>query len=120
MAFGNLIFTFLAFLSISMGLSLHNGIAVVEGYIGRKTPFIRTPKFNLNQKKGQWEGNKYLKTNLNTVNLVELILAFYFAFGIAKGIQLKDYGLLPFHLMLTIGFIIIFYYSIKQSFASKK
>jgi len=119
-AFGNLIITFPAFLSISMGLSLHNGIAVVEGYLGRKTPFIRTPKFNLNQKSGKWEGNKYLTTKLNLVNLLELVLAFYFVFGVLKGIQLKDYGLLPFHLMLAIGFLIVFYYSFKQSFVSNK
>ena len=115
MALGNLIITFPAFLSISMGLSLHNGIAVVEGYLGKKTPFIRTPKFNLNQKNGKWEGNKYLKTKLNLINLLELLLAFYFAFGVFKGIQIKDYGLLPFHLMLAIGFLTVFYYSLKQS-----
>jgi hypothetical protein len=103
-----------------MGLSLHNGIAVIEGYLGRKTPFIRTPKFNLNQKNGQWEGNKYLKTKLNLVNFLELILAFYFAFGVVKGIQIRDYGLLPFHIMLSIGFLTVFYYSFKQSFVSKK
>jgi len=61
-----------------------------------------------------------LKTKLNLVNLLELVLAFYFAFGVLKGIQLKDYGLLPFHLMLAIGFLIVFYYSFKQSFASNK
>ncbi len=115
MALGNLIITFPAFLAISMGLSLHNGIAVVEGYLGKKTPFIRTPKFNLNQKNGKWEGNKYLKTKLNLINLLELLLAFYFAFGVFKGIQIKDYGLLPFHLMLAIGFLTVFYYSLKQS-----
>jgi cellulose synthase/poly-beta-1,6-N-acetylglucosamine synthase-like glycosyltransferase len=119
-AFGNLLITFPAFLSISMGLSLHNGIAVIEGYLGRKTPFIRTPKFNIDQKNGKWIGNKYLKTKLNLVNLFELLLAFYFAFGVVKGIQLKDYGLLPFHVMLSIGFLIVFYYSFKQSFLSNK
>ena len=120
LALGNLFVTFPAFLSISMGLSLHNGIAVVEGYLGKKTPFIRTPKFNLNNKNGKWEGNKYLKTKLNVVNFLELILAFYFAFGVFKGIQLRDYGLLPFHIMLSIGFITVFYYSLKQSLVSKK
>jgi len=119
-AFCNLIITFPAFLSISMGLSLHNGIAVVEGYLGRKTPFIRTPKFNLTQKNSKWKGNKYLKTKLNFVNILELLLALYFAFGVVKGIQLKDYGLLPFHTMLTIGFLIVFYYSFKQSFVQNK
>jgi hypothetical protein len=34
------------FLSLSMGLSLHNALAVLEGYGNRKTPFVRTPKFN--------------------------------------------------------------------------
>jgi len=116
----NLILIFPAFLSISMGLSLHNGIAVVEGYLGRKTPFIRTPKFNLQQKNEKWEGNKYLRTKLTLVNFLELILAFYFAFGMVKGIQLQEYGLLPFHLMLTFGFLVVFYYSFKQSFASPK
>lgn len=120
LALCNLLITFPAFLSVSMGLSLHNGIAVIEGYLGRKTPFIRTPKFNLNQKNGKWEGNKYLKTKLNLINLLELLLVFYFAFGVFKGIQINDYGLLPFHLMLSIGFLVVFYYSFKQSFVSNK
>jgi len=116
-AFFNVIFTFPVFLSVSMGLSLHNGIAVLEGYFGRKTPFIRTPKFNLNKKEGEWIGNKYLKTKLNWINILELTLAFYFAFGVLKAFQLKDYGLLPFHLMLSLGFLTVFYYSFKQSFS---
>ncbi|MDP4586770.1 MAG: glycosyltransferase family 2 protein, partial [Flavobacteriales bacterium] len=47
------------FLSVSMGLSLHNSIAVLEGYMGKKTPFVRTPKFALNEKKGSWLDKKY-------------------------------------------------------------
>lgn len=112
----NVLIIFPAFLSVSMGLSLHNGIAVLEGYFGRKTPFVRTPKFNLNKKDGKWAGNKYLKTNLNLINVMELILSCYFAFGVVKGIQLKDYGLLPFHIMLSLGFMTVFYFSFKQSF----
>ncbi len=114
----NMMLTFPIFLSVSMGLSLHNGMAVVEGYLGRKTPFIRTPKFNLDNKNGAWVGNTYLKTNLNLVNLLELLLAIYFAFGVFKGLQLNDYGLLPFHVMLSAGFLIVFYYSLKQSLTS--
>jgi hypothetical protein len=36
--------TFPLFLAVSMGMSLHNALAVIEGYSGKKTPFIRTPK----------------------------------------------------------------------------
>jgi cellulose synthase/poly-beta-1,6-N-acetylglucosamine synthase-like glycosyltransferase len=114
----NFVLTFPMFLSVSMGLSLHNGIAVLEGYLGRKTPFIRTPKFNLKNNNGEWIGNKYLKTKLNWVNIFELLLALYFAFGVIKGLQLKDYGLLPFHIMLSLGFLIVFYFSFKQSFST--
>lgn len=115
----NVLITFPVFLSVSMGLSLHNGIAVLEGYLGRKTPFIRTPKFNLNKKDGKWAGNKYLKTKLNWINILELAFACYFAFGVTKAFQLKDYGLLPFHLMLSLGFLTVFYFSFKQSFTKQ-
>jgi hypothetical protein len=118
-AFFNVLVTFPVFLSMSMGLSLHNGIAVLEGYFGRKTPFIRTPKFNLNKKNGEWVGNKYLKTRLNWINILELALACYFAFAVTKGFQLKDYGLLPFHIMLSLGFLTVFYFSFKQSFTKQ-
>jgi cellulose synthase/poly-beta-1,6-N-acetylglucosamine synthase-like glycosyltransferase len=114
----NLLVTFPMFLSVSMGLSLHNGLAVLEGYFGRKTPFIRTPKFNLNNKKGEWINNKYLRTKLSLVNIFELLLAIYFAFGVMKGLQFNDYGLLPFHIMLSVGFLTVFYFSLKQSFSS--
>jgi cellulose synthase/poly-beta-1,6-N-acetylglucosamine synthase-like glycosyltransferase len=54
-------FTFLfpMFLSVSMGLSFHNAIAVMEGYMGKKSPFVRTPKFNIIKNKDVWEKNKY-------------------------------------------------------------
>jgi hypothetical protein len=32
------------FLSVSMGLALHNARAVAKGFWGRATPFVRTPK----------------------------------------------------------------------------
>jgi cellulose synthase/poly-beta-1,6-N-acetylglucosamine synthase-like glycosyltransferase len=58
-AFVHFIFLFPLFLSVSMGLSLHNAIAVIEGYMGKKSPFIRTPKFNLLESKDTWQKNKY-------------------------------------------------------------
>jgi cellulose synthase/poly-beta-1,6-N-acetylglucosamine synthase-like glycosyltransferase len=118
LAFLNVLVMFPAFLTVSMGLSLHNGMAVLEGYFGRKTAFIRTPKFNINTKNGEWIGNKYLKTKLNWINIFELVLACYFGFGVFKGLQLNNYGLLPFHIMLSIGFLLVFSYSLKESFSS--
>ncbi|NQY68474.1 MAG: glycosyltransferase [Flavobacteriales bacterium] len=118
-AFKKFIFLFPAYLSISMGLSLHNSIAVVEAWLGRKTPFVRTPKYNLNDERTDWKTNTYFVRRPNALTLIEGALAIYFAYGISVAFKLNDYGLLPFHLMLTFGFGAIFFYSLKQSWLMK-
>lgn len=55
---------FFIFFSIAMGFSLHNSIAVLEGHWGKKSDFIRTPKFNINNLKDSWKNNKYIKKNV--------------------------------------------------------
>ncbi len=101
------------FLMFSMGLALHNSIAVIEGLLGVKTPFIRTPKFNILVKGDSWKGNVYLKRVFSPVMILEGLLAAYFIFGIVSGFRLEDYGLMFFHLMLAAGFGFIFYQQLK-------
>jgi cellulose synthase/poly-beta-1,6-N-acetylglucosamine synthase-like glycosyltransferase len=103
------------FLIVSMGLSLHNGLAVAEGLLGHKTPFIRTPKFNVALKGDPWKHNSYIKTKINWLTLMEGLLCLYFLFGIAAGIFLRDGGLIFFHAMLAMGFGGVFYYSVKPA-----
>jgi len=107
--------TYPAFLTITMGLSLHNALAVLEGLLGFKSPFVRTPKFNITQLKDQWKGNIYLKKSFSWLNLLEGFMGLYFFAGIAIGFYLKDYGLMVFHIMLCVGFLSVFYHSIKAS-----
>ena len=114
-ALGHLIKMFPIFLAMSMGISLHNTIAVLEGVLGFKSPFIRTPKFNLSMNK-TWITNKYLTKNISLLSLLEIFLSLYFLFGFIVGLYLKEFGLLPFHLMLFIGFGLIFYYTVKHSY----
>lgn len=104
---------FPAFLIVSMGLSLHNSIAVIEGWLGIKTPFIRTPKFNIVRKQDPWINNTYLNPNFNLITLLEGFLCLYFIFGIIKGLQMHDNTLLLFHAMLALGFGSVFFLSIK-------
>lgn len=105
--------TFPVFITVSMGLSLHNALAVAEGLMGFKSAFIRTPKFNLSGNNQSWKNNKYIKLKFSWLTLMEALLALYFAFGIILGIHLKDYGLILFHFMLMMGFLMVFYHSIK-------
>lgn len=107
---------FFTFFSIAMGFSLHNSIAVIEGHVGKKSEFIRTPKFNIKSFKDNWKNNKYLKKSLSKNVVLEGILMLYFAFGLYSafivGDQGGDFGLFPFHLMLCIGFGYVFFKSL--------
>lgn len=103
------------FLTITMGLSLHNALAVAEGLLGFKSPFLRTPKFNVTDVKKKWSKNIYLHTKVNPLTWLELLLALYFAFGIYGAFQTADYGMLLFHLMLTLGFGAVALYSFRAA-----
>jgi cellulose synthase/poly-beta-1,6-N-acetylglucosamine synthase-like glycosyltransferase len=102
------------FLSLSMGLSLHNAMAVMHGYLGKKTAFIRTPKFNIQRLDDSFKGRLYLSRHLSFSTIVEILMAAYFGFAIIYAL-LQGYGaFLIFHLLLVIGFSAIAYYSIKH------
>jgi cellulose synthase/poly-beta-1,6-N-acetylglucosamine synthase-like glycosyltransferase len=111
---------FFTFFSIAMGFSLHNSIAVLEGHAGKRSEFVRTPKFNISTLKDSWKGNKYLKKKISPHVILEGILMLYFAFGLYSafvvGDQGGDFGLFPFHLMLFIGFGYVFFKSITSKF----
>lgn len=103
---------FFVFFSIAMGFSVHNSIAVLEGHFGKKSEFIRTPKFNISTLKDSWKGNKYLRNKVSPHVVIEGLLMLYFAFGMYSafvvGDQGGDFGLFPFHLMLFVGFGFVF------------
>jgi cellulose synthase/poly-beta-1,6-N-acetylglucosamine synthase-like glycosyltransferase len=114
--FINYIGMFLTFFSVAMGFSLHNSIAVIEGHLGKRSDFIRTPKFNINSISDSWKGNKYLRNKLSVNVIFEGLLMLYFAFGMYSafivGDKGGDFGLFPFHLMLFFGFGYVFFKSL--------
>ncbi len=109
---------FFTFFSVAMGFSLHNSIAVIEGHMGKKSDFIRTPKFNINSIKDNWKDNKYITKNISPNVILEGLLTIYFAFGMYSafivGDQGGDFGLFPFHLMLFVGFGYVFIKSVRS------
>lgn len=110
--FMNYMGMFFVFFSIAMGFSLHNTIAVIEGHIGKKSEFVRTPKFNISKIKDSWKTNQYIKKTVSFNVIFEGLLMAYFAFGMYSafivGDQGGDFGLFPFHLMLFLGFGFVF------------
>ncbi|GAB3930350.1 cellulose synthase family protein [Larkinella terrae] len=113
------LFYFPMYSSLMLGLSLHNSIAVLEGFTGRKTPFIRTPKFNVKTEGDPWRTNKYLvrtsKPVFSWLTFSEGLLMLYFLFGIGLGLHFHQYNMLVFHSMLAVGFGMVFLYSLIHS-----
>ena len=103
---------FFTFFSVAMGFSLHNSVAVIEGHMGKRSEFVRTPKFNINSLTDSWKGNKYITKKLSVNMILEFGLMIYFLFGMYSAIPLNDFGLFPFHLMLFLGFGFVFFKSL--------
>ncbi|MFI8377243.1 cellulose synthase family protein [Leeuwenhoekiella sp. NPDC079379] len=103
---------FIAFFSIAMGFSVHNSLAVLEGHFGKKSEFIRTPKFNINALSDSWKSNIYLKKSFSINTVLESLLFLYFGFAIASAFYMGDYGLITFHIMLFCGFGFVAFKSI--------
>ena len=113
------LWNFPLFLAFSMGLSFHNAIAVGEGLLGIKSPFIRTPKFNIVSQSDSWRNNRYINFRVTPSVLIEALLCLYFIGGIGIGIYLEDFGLMIFHFMLALGFGAVSILSLKPlSYAS--
>ncbi len=103
---------FPVFLALSMGLSLHNSIAVLQGFLGRRTPFVRTPKYNLRDKKDSFARKRYSLGNINWTTLMEGVLALYFTMAVWYSFVLHNSAFRFFHFLLALGFGTIFYYTI--------
>jgi hypothetical protein len=82
---------FLPFLALSSGLALHNGLAVLEGWSGHQSPFIRTPKV------GQ-DGVAYQLGGAGPLVLGELALAAWGLLGLVGAVQ---HGQLVLSVFLT-------------------
>lgn len=102
---------FFTFFSVLLGFSFHNTVAVIQGHLGKRSEFIRTPKFNLRNTYNNWKENKYINKKWSVSLVLEGLLLLYFAFGMYSAFIVStkgDFGMFPFHLMLFIGFGYVF------------
>ena len=67
----------LAFMALSTGIALHNGLAVLDGASGRKSSFRRTPKTGSASR----SSSSYRVRGIDPILPLELVLACYLAAG---------------------------------------
>ncbi len=100
------------FLTFSMGLSIYNTIGVIEGYFGKKSPFIRTPKFNITNSNDSIRTKAYVSMKINAVSLAEFFMLIYFSYSCYMTYQYQNYQALVFLLMMVSGIALVFIMSV--------
>lgn len=102
------------FLALSMGLSLHNSIAVLQGYRGKKSPFVRTPKFDIKNLSDRINKKEYLASKIPFTTFLEGFMCLYFVAALVYGMYTGSHYFMTFHLLLALGYGAICFYSIKH------
>jgi cellulose synthase/poly-beta-1,6-N-acetylglucosamine synthase-like glycosyltransferase len=94
-------FYFIAFLLVSMGISLHNGKAVLGGFLGKYSDFIRTPKKGDASNLGH--AIRYLRQG-RSQTITELVAGGFFIAVTWIGLFNGWYAFALLHGMLGIGY----------------
>jgi len=109
------------FMAGSMGFTLNNTRAVIEGLMSRKSEFVRTPKYKVEKKSDTVEKNKYLaKTKIQPSTYIELLLAAYCLIGVVAAIYFMEIAAIPFQFMFFFGFATVSLLSLRQNYLKRQ
>ena len=91
-------------MSVGIGLSVSNSKAVLEALLGIRSPFLRTPKFNIQSPRENWRAKKY-RARVGFLPCLEVALGIYFALMVLYAIDTEIYGTIPFLLLFMVGYL---------------
>ncbi len=114
------LFLFPLFMAGSMGFAVNNSKAVIEGLFKRKSDFVRTPKYSIQEKKDSWLDKKYVPIKFSWTVLVEIALAIYCLFGVVSSLYYLEIAAVPFQLLFFMGFGFVSYLSVRQALQARR
>ncbi|MFM7327662.1 MAG: cellulose synthase family protein [Bacteroidota bacterium] len=117
---GNRLWHLPLFLTVSMGLSLHNAVAVVEGWLGRRTPFIRTPKVSSADGHKLRSAEKSYRSVAGAGFMIELLLGGMYVVAVVHEINSGTFGFLLCHGMLAAGYCATGGYSLMEVLTNRR
>jgi hypothetical protein len=110
---------FPVFLALSIGMSVHNARAALEGLLGKRSPFERTPKYRVTSYATSRTAGPY-RSRASWSVVGELILSAFSFVAVGLAIALRQYGALPFLLLFGMGYGAVAVYSVRHMrFASR-
>jgi cellulose synthase/poly-beta-1,6-N-acetylglucosamine synthase-like glycosyltransferase len=115
-------FTWIPFaLTIGTGIMVNNSWAVLEAILGKKTEFIRTPKWGVKNKGESWTGKTY-KVFMGKwrTRLLELLLGLYAVLGVIVSIVRNNYFIVPYLTLMGVGLLLVFLVSSVQNYKLRR
>jgi cellulose synthase/poly-beta-1,6-N-acetylglucosamine synthase-like glycosyltransferase len=100
-------------MAVGIGMTIPGSKAVLEGAFGIKSPFVRTPKFSVEGRKGDWKSKKY-RGRVGLLPIVEILFGLYFTFVNFYAWDLGIYGVIPFLFLFQFGYLYTGLWSLAQ------
>ena len=106
-------FLYLPFvMALGIGLSVRNAFAVIEAIVGKKSEFVRTPKYRVEadrkdrnaRNENDWTKKSYRKS-AGLMPYLEIILGLYFTGAVVYSIQMENYATVPFFILFVWGYL---------------
>lgn len=109
------------FMLIVSGLCIHNGRAVIQGLLGKATPFVRTPKLNVvvGDKKDA-DKNAYEVSPLTLQNGIEILMAVGFALLAIYSFNHGFYSMIPIYAYFACGYTMVSFYTLVEFSENRK
>jgi cellulose synthase/poly-beta-1,6-N-acetylglucosamine synthase-like glycosyltransferase len=108
------------FLALSIGMSVHNARAALEGLLGKRSPFERTPKYRVTSYRVSRAAGRY-RSRASWSVLGEFLLSACSFVALGLAIHLRQFGAIPFTLLFAMGYGMVGVYSLSHlRFASRR
>ena len=108
--------TMLCFLIFTLGLTLHNSIAVLQGWTRHRSEFVRTPKYG----QRRWSSSGYARRTPWRAIVPELLFLSLIALGMYWGFVRGQFALYPIQLMASCGLVWVIARSVIDSLAIRR
>jgi len=102
-------------MALSIGLSINNARAVLEGLFGGESEFVRTPKHGVQQSQDAWVQKNYHASAKNIGTYLELLFGGYFVLTIGLAVYTGSWVSIPFLVLFLVGFVYVGALSVGQT-----
>ena len=100
-------------MSVGIGLSINQSLAVCDGLFRMSRDFVRTPKHGVTRKEENWKTKKY-RAAKNRVPYLELSMAVYLLLTVMVAAFNAHYLSLPFLMLFLMGYVYVLSLSMFQ------